>query len=311
MYYITYHDIPQKIIDQGLLPKKYVLVSRLHPRADIYAPFTRYIVKEGRVHQVRKDGGTVEVAIRNMDKILVGSKKKELRQAQAIARRAHELLDLYGTPDRFAAITPDEFMKARTKTYRMLRRTGLNPTTVFRKNKKRMSEHLIKGSFGRDGENRRNWLISTMALQASYREAIEHQRGIAETIGKFVRMREALIFEREFSMNIFSDVTTRLSGMQHHDLFRKPGKPLPKDSMIVLGILRTLQFQLEQPHVKPYRTAGLEAATLLSEIDQLVRDGKRGEIARRKLIPKVLQLLKTTLTDHAEIYPVLHEKGDT
>jgi hypothetical protein len=124
-------------------------------------------------------------------------------------------------------------------------------------------------------------------------------------------MRETLIFEREFSRNIFSDVVTRLSGMQHHDLFRRPGKPLPRDTMIVLGILRTLQFQLEQPHVKPYRTAGLESATILSIIDWLVRDGKREEIARQKMIPHMLQLLKTTLTDHTEIYPVSQEKGGT
>src|SRR3989338_8592254 len=57
IFYRTWRDLPRK----GFQPDKHVLVSRLPPRADISAPYTRYQdLKVMRIHQVRKDDGVLK-----------------------------------------------------------------------------------------------------------------------------------------------------------------------------------------------------------------------------------------------------------
>jgi len=301
IFYRTWRDLPRK----GFQPDKHVLVSRLPPRADISAPYTRYQdLKVMRIHQVKKDDGSVEAAIRSIDHTLEGERGKERDQAAAVKYRATELLDLFGGKS-FTEISQDEFKTERDKTYALLARVGLDPEAVVNQLKQRMSKWLTKGSFGRDSTGRLNRLITTQALSAAHRRAIMRERGIGGPIvGKFVRMREALTFEREFCRTIFQDVADRLrpEAMPSHMLFMYPAKP-PANEGVVRGMLHTMCFQLRLPHVKTYRTIGIQVEAILAEVEELLRQGKRAEIVQRGLFPQAYQLLVDELGKRQDIYP--------
>src|SRR3989344_5028295 len=261
IFYRTWRDLPR----ERFLQTKYVLDSRLPPQADIYAPHTRYHDRKVmKIHQVTKDDGSVEAAIRSIDHTLEGERGKERDQAEAVKYRATELLDLFGGKS-FTEMSQNEFETERDKTYALLARVGLNPEAVVNQLKQRMSKWLIKGSFGRDSTGRRNRLITTQALSAAHRRAMMRERGIGgPIIGKFVEMREALTFEREFCRTIFQDVAARLrpETMSSHMLFKYPAKP-PANVGVVRGMLHTMCFQLGLPHVKTYRTIGRQVEVIL------------------------------------------------
>lgn len=297
--YTTWRDLPQ----EALLSPKYVRVSWVHPQADIYAPFTRYQEHIQLVtHVVKKDGGRVEVAIRNMDHILESVEGQEKEQAHVVRWRASELFDLF--QKNFSDITPEEFEAKRAETYRRLQKARLNPDTVYNHEKKRMTYYLVKGSYGHDSTGRENWLISVGALSAAHRIAIERELGLGEIAGKFIRMREALVIIREFDRGMLEEVigTIRPTNMPSHPLFTKPEQP-PVNLGPTLGLLQTAIFKLSQTHVKPYRPAALEAIPALKEVQTLVGKNRRVEVMKRGLFATVHALLDTTLRDHVSIYP--------
>ena len=301
IFYRTWRDLPR----EGFLPTKYVVISKLHPQADIYAPYTRYQdLKVIRIHQVKKDDGSVEAAIRSVDHTLEGERGKEKDQAAAVKYRATELLDLFGGKS-FTEITEDEFKTERDKTYALLARVGLDPEAVVNQEKKRMTEWLTEASSGKDSIGRPNWLITTQALSAAHRRAIMRERGIGgPIIGKFVRMREALTFEREFCRTVLYEVADRLrpEAMPAHKLFKYPTSR-PDNVGIVRGILNTMCFQLRQPHVKTYRTIGRQVEAILAEVGELLKQDKRAEIVQRGLFPQAYQLLLHELEKRQNIYP--------
>jgi len=284
---------------------EYTLITRLHPQADIYAPHSRFQrFKEKIVCQVSKDEGSVEAAIRSMDHILEEEQGREMFQAKAVGRRAFELLDLFTIS--FSEITEEQFKQEQEKTIALLAQVGFNPDKVVNREKSKIGHWIVKGSFGQDSLGRRNKLISVMALQAAYRQAIERQKGVGgHIIGKFMRMREALIFEREFSRTIFEDVADRLrpEAMPSHQFFKYPYRPVDERQFnIVKGLLGTMQFQLEQPRVKTYRTIAGQAKEILAEINSLLLEDRRFEIVDKNLFGEVRNLLVNELVLHQDIY---------
>ena len=301
IFYRTWSDLPR----EGFLPTEYVLVSKLHPQADICAPYTRYQgLKVMKIDQIKKDEGSVEAAIRSVDHTLEGEKGKEKDQAAAVKYRTTELLDLFGGRS-FTEITEDEFETERGKTYALLARVGLDPEAVGNQEKKKMTKWLIEASSGKDSIERPNWLITTQALSAAHRRAIMRERGIGgPIIGKFVRMREALTFEREFCRVIFQDVVDRLrpEAMPAHKLFKDPSSRLDNVG-IVRGMINTMCFQLRQPHVKTYRVVGRQVEAILTELEELLKQGRRTEIVQRGLFPQAHKLLVDELEKRQDIYP--------
>lgn len=299
IFYATWHDLSKK----GLLAPEFISVSRVHPQADIYAPFTRYSKVELRINQVSEDEGSVETAIRSMDHILEGTRTKERTQAGTVQQRAGKLLDLFSMS--FAQITEEEFRQKQQETYALLAKVCLDPNTVITEEKQRMSQWLIKGSFGKDRLGRRNRLISTMALTAAKRRAVERQRGLSYIEVKFVQGREALILEREFSRAIFEDVSDwlRPETLPAHEAFKFPDRS-SSNIGIVKGLLGTMRFQLQQLHIKTYRTVGCQAETILAEIIALLKQDKREEIIARDLFNQARTLLTEELEKHKDIYPL-------
>lgn len=196
-------------------------------------------------------------------------------------------------------------MQKQRETYALLAEVGLDPNTVITEEKQRMSQWLIKGSFGKDRLGRRNRLISIMALTAAKRRAVERQRGLSYIEVKFVQGREALILEREFSRAIFEDVSNwlRPEALPAHEAFKYP-KLSSRNIGIVKGLLGTLRFQLQQPHVKAYRTVGRQVEAILAEIVVLLEQNKRGEIVERGLFNQARTLLTEELEKHKDIYPL-------
>ena len=297
IWYMTYRDLPK----DRALPTTYIQISDTHPRGDIYAPHSRTTgFKELRINKLPD----VETAIRAMDYILEREIGPETRQVTALAGRSHELLDLFSRA--FDTITPEEFIQARQKTEHILHDVQLDPKTIINREKQRITAWILKASTGQDSRERQNKLITIMALSAAYRHGIEQYSRIGIIQGKYIRMREALIFEREFSRAMLSDVSDLLapSRLPASKLFRDIEHPAEQKQVSnILGLLHTMAFQLQQPHAAPYMPAGREAAETIVEITNLLCDNKRGEILTNQLFFKAHATITKVLADNQLIYP--------
>lgn len=303
IFYSMLGDVPHNILAEGMLPPEYVIISRMHPQANIYALHTRYQnLKEKVIHRITAEDGSVETGIRAMDYILQGESGRETKHATVVKQRAHELLDLFSID--FTSVTEEEFAAAQAQTYGLLTAVGYDPETVLNTEKQRMAGWILKGSSGKDSIDRVNRLISVAALSAAYRHAIVRHRGIGIIEGKFFRMREAFIFEREFSRAIFSDVIEYLreEALPSHRLFKFP-LARADNVGIVTAILHNMVFQLKQPHVKTYRTVGWQAAEIVHEIMTLLSQDNRQEVIKRHLFSQARNLLSDELTKRSAIYP--------
>lgn len=299
--YITFHDL-KKI---QTLPSNYILVSQVNSNADIYAAHSRTkTFKELRINRVT-DG--VETAIRAMDHIMEGESAHETPQAQMLTTRAHELFDLFS--DDYGAITPEKFVAARQKTYALLMKVDLDPDLIVSEEKQRITEWLIKGSYGKDILGRSNRLVTLMSLSAAYRHAIERQKGIGTILGKFVRMREALVFERNFSRTLFTEVESRLrpTELPAVGYFTHPSGRTYKAVGNILGLLETTKFQLRQSHVNPYKEQGKMASEIITEIMSLIREDRRNQVEDRQLFSRAQRIVGDTLTKYSLIYPTAQD----
>jgi len=297
LWYVSYHPLPKEDAPSG-----FVQVSRTHPQGDIYAPRSRTTeFRELRVNQIK---GGVEEAIHAMDHIWETQLTRETPQMKTLTGRAHELLEMFS--GEFNTITPDQFIQARKKTEHILRDVHLNPARIINQEKQRITAWLLKASAGHDSLERRNKLITCMALSAAFQHGIEQYSRIGIIQGKYVRMREALIFEREFSRSMLTQVADLLAPtrLPASKLFRDIERPAERNQVSnILGLLLTMAFQLQQPHAAPYMPAGREAAEIIVEITNLVCDNKRGEILTNQLFFKAHAIITKVLADHQHVYP--------
>ena len=306
IFYPTWRQVKREKIK----PEDYDLLSRKRIRPEIYLnlPLTTKRPYELRIHQVKKDGGSVEAGIRSIEHVVETETKKETPQAKMVRERINQLFDLFSN---FSSLTEEDFKIIQGETYALLARVDFNPETVILEEKQKIAHWLIKGSGGKDSLTRQNWLITTMALQAAYHRAIERELSINQTLSKFIRMREALVLAREFSRGILIDVVQWLEPQRlpAHYLFRYPDRP-PQNAGITIGILNTLSWQLTQPPVKPYRPAGLATKKLLNQTTDLLRQNRRPEINQEGLFQQAYDILQKTLEKHQDIYPFIFSETD-
>ena len=298
--YATYRDLAKSIA----LPPNFIRVSLVQPNADIFAPNSRTTsFKEIRVNRVK----TVESAIRAMDHIMEGEMTREMPQLQTVASRAHELFDLFSVD--YSGVSSDDFIAARQKTVDLLNDVHVHPQLILNEEKRRITDWLIKGSYGRDELGRNNHLVTIMALSAAYRHAVEKWKGIGVIQGKFARMREALIFERNFSRILFTEVESRLrdTALPATVYFQHPSKQADQGFANIIGLLTTTKFQLELPHVNPYKEQGQKASELIGEIISLLPDRRDG-VLERKLFSRAHAFVTKTLTSTLE-YPEENVSG--
>jgi len=195
IFYETWHQVER----EGVEPETYSLLSQTREGEESYLarPLTSKKLCELRINQIKKDDGSVEVAIRSVEHVLKTQIEKEFPQVEVTRQRISELFDLFFD---FSNVPDAQFKKAENETCRRLVSVGLDPERVVLEEKRRMANWIIKASGGKDSLERRNPLIMTMALEAANRRAIEQELGIGKTVSKFIRMREALRFERAFSL---------------------------------------------------------------------------------------------------------------
>jgi hypothetical protein len=284
-------------------PEDYSLLSRKREGEETYLARGLVTKKpyEQRINEITKDGGSVEVAIRSIEHALETELKREKPQMEMVRGRVGELFDLFADP---STVTDEQLEEAQRETYSRLAGVGFDPEEVILEEKQRMASWLTKASGGRDSLARRNPLIIAMALEAANRRAIGREQGIGETVSKFVRMREALRFERAFSRGILGEVAKRLEpqSMPGHYLFKYPERPA-QNVGIVSGLLNTMLWQLTQPHVKPYRPAGMEAGKVLEEVVGLLEVDRRRDIVERNLFGEARSVIEKVLNRHKDIYP--------
>lgn len=300
---ILYQTWPE-IKREKVVPDKVDLLSKKRQRPDVYLR-QRLVTKkphESRINVITEDEGGVEAGIRSMEHILTGERGKETQQVRTIKQRVVDLLDFFRGKDLFQKIPDEEYKRLEAETIRRLNKVKLDPDTVFSEEKEKMTRWLMKASGGKDSLGRENPLITNMALLAAQRRAIEREKGIGHIIPKFLRNREALIFEREFSRGIIEEVKEQLEPqrMPGHYLFKHPDKP-PQQAGLIKGMLDHMSWQLEQPHVKPYKPAGLRAGEVLGEIRELVEQNRRREA--KDLFGQAREILEEVLDRHKEIYP--------
>lgn len=287
IYYPTWRQVEREQVG----PEVFSLLSGTRESGEVYLgrPLTTKKPYELRINRVTKEGGTVEVAIRAMNHVIEGLIEKEQPQMRMVRGRVAELFDLFAD---FSAMTDDQFQRAERETYRRLTEVEFDPKRVVLEEKQRIGTWLPKASGGKDSLGRRNWLITTMALEAAHRRAVEREMGIGEGVTKFVRMREALRFEEMFCREIFREIGDRLEpeSMPAHYNFKYPQKP-PQNVGPVMGILKTIRWQLGLPRVNPYRRAGMAAREILDEVIDLFEQDKRVEIMERDLFGQVRAMI--------------------
>lgn len=300
-----YYRIRPTIALQRALSPEFVQLTRLSDQADIQAPYTQFTnIRLRQTHRIEKDEGSVEAAIRSMGHVLERELEVELPQARTVQERASSLLNLFTTG--FDQITDVEFRQARRETYDLLGRVGLDPSTVVDNKKRSMAAWITKASFGKDSQDRRNKLISVLSLRAAYRVAIERQQGIGEILSKFIKMHEALLYEREFSRAVMIDVVDRLkpAAVSSHYLFKRPSAQERRgDAGILISMLKHLEFQLGLPRLRPYRPASLDGQTSIAQVRELLEGGRRLEVAESGLFEDAATQVEGCLNWYSEIYP--------
>lgn len=299
IFYPTWSQVKREKVE----PDEYSLLSKKREGEETYLA-RRLITKsiyELQICQIKENEGGVEAGIRSVEHVLTTELKREKPQTRAVKRRIDELFGLF---TNFSTLTNEQLEEAERETYRRLAQVELDPQTVLLEEKRRMTQWLVKASGGRDSLERRNWLITIMALVAANRRAFERRAGIGETVSKFARMREALVFAREFSREILGEVVYWLEPqrMPAHYLFKYPGK-LAQNVGIVRGMLETMRWQLTQPQVKPYRPAGTEAREVLGTAVSLLERDERREIVERNLFGEARGVLEEVLVKYQKIYP--------
>ena len=288
IYYVIWKDAKFK----DKIPETLALRRPLPPRADIFAPQTRFEEKKrGSVHH----SADIETAIGAFNHIIDNVRGREVGQVSALRQRALRLLDLFADLP-FYAVSEVQFAKARDETYAVLAGVKLDPENLINQEKAKMVKWLLRSE--KDSLGRWNKLIRLGALQAAVRHAVEHRRNLAtEVESKFLRGREALVLEDNFSTTIFQEIIDRLApaAMPATIAFTRPLGSVPiYQKGIVKGLLGTMEHQLARfIRVNPYRQPARVAAVLLGYAKDLynVDDVYERDKITSEVFPQVRKLL--------------------
>ena len=285
IYYVIWGDVNF----QDEIPETLTLRRPLPPSADIFAPQTRFKEKKrGSVHH----SADIETAIGAFNHIIDNVRGREVGQASALRQRALQLLDFFADKP-FSDVSEVQFAEARNETYAVLAGVKLDPENLINQEKAKIVKWILKPE--KDSLDRWNKLIKLGALQAAVRHAVEHGRNLAtEVESKFLRGREALVLEDNFSTTIFQEIIDRLApaAMPATIAFTRPFDAVPKSQIgVVKGLLGTMEHQLGRfIRVNPYRQPAREAAVLLGEAKDLYEVGERDRITS-EIFPQVRTLL--------------------
>ena len=285
IYYVIWGDVRF----QDEIPETLILRRPLPPSADIFAPQTRFKEKKrGSVHH----SADIKTAIHAFNHIIDNVRGREVGQVSALGQRALYLLDFFADMP-FYDVSEVQFAEARNETYAVLAGVKLDPENLINQEKAKIVKWILRSE--KDSLGRWNKLIKLGALQAAVRHAVEHRRNLAtEVESKFLRGREALVLEDNFSTTIFQEIIDRLApaAMPATIAFTRPlGSVSIYQKGMVKGLLGTMEHQLARfIRVNPYRQPAREAAVLLGEAKDLYEVGEKDRITS-EIFPQVRKLL--------------------
>lgn len=270
-------------------------------------------ISEKVYHQVKKDEGSVEVAIRNMDHILAGYQVEgeEVEEIKILQGQINQALDvLFEYPSQ---INPEEFEEGfedlHQETVRILEDLGMN--NVILEVKKQLADLVDRGTRGKDWLERRNPRAMLLILEAGLKRVERRRRTMRFIRDKFEPMKGALIRERDESREILQEIQKEMGreGLAGHVLFSHPERG---DTPLQRGVIRTRLDttirRLSQIKLKPYRPVAKELIDRLKRAQALVGEGKYRKA--NEIFVKARAETEAVLGDdrYRQIYPEKNEK---
>jgi len=247
-------------------------------------------------HQVKKEGGGVDIAIRAMDHILekFRNKGKELAQVSQIEAQIQRAIQVL---QEKKAVPREEFERGFEILYRqtleLLEISGMSRAALALK--KDIARLLEEASTGKDQLGRRNPTAMLKKLEAAARR-VSFRRNEAEFIvTKFEAMKAGLIGLKEHDLRIISGLRHEMEvGLAAHQAFKFPERRITSQQKgILIGKIGTLIYQLEQVRIKPYKPAAKEAIERLKEAQKMVGEGDYQKA--KEIFQQVLTLVSGVL----------------
>lgn len=261
---------PELYLPCSSLPRGWTLERLLASR--------RRPISEIIFYQVKKDGGSVEAAIRSMDHILerYSQEEREVKQVLAIrnqvARARQVLMETKG-------VSKEEFEEGFEILYRqtlaLMEEWGLNRAALSLK--KDIARLLERASTGRNGLERRNPLAVLKRLEAAEKRIEYRVSEMGFVRDKFLVNRAGLLAQREKDRRILTEVLHQFtSGLAGHEAFKK-GETTSLQRGILLGMAGNLIYKLEQVRVKPYKPAAVEIIKQVWRLQEIIKSGNYQE----------------------------------
>lgn len=263
-------------------------------------------------YQIRKEGGSVEAAIRSVGHVLRkytvkrGEEVVELALIRGQITQALEVLTQF--PSREC---PEEFEQAfddlHERTVEILRKLGMERKT--KQVKKQLAVQTAKGTRGKDRLGRRNPQAMLMTLDSALAKAEMRETTINFIRTKFTAMRVALTDERRRSRGIFGEVSKEMSlrGLAGHGVFRYPERgTTPRQVGILKGKIGITIRELNLIKLKPYEPVAEEAIKQLTEAQKLIGEGRYQEAG--EIFTGVRPKVDEVLIRYRRIYPKEEKK---
>lgn len=259
----------------GIRPELYFPLSKL-PWGWTFARLLaskRRPISEVIFHQVKKDGGTVEAAIRNMDHVLerYRDKGKELEQVGVVREQIDKVISVL---QETRGIPKEDFEKIFENLYQqtleLMEKSGMRRA---RSALKRDIDLLLKeASGGKDRAGRRNPGAMMKKLDAAVKRVEYRFNEVGFIVGKFGAMRMGLIEQRMKDRGIFQRTKDELKVALMHEVFKSPEKGTDqRQKGTIMGKTGTLIYRLGLTRVKGYRPIAVVAAKKLEGAIEMVR----------------------------------------
>lgn len=259
---------PELYIPVSKLPRGWSLERLLKARKE-------RLISEVIFYQVKKEGGSIEAAIRSMDHVLeqYEGTGKEMGQIVAIRRQIERAMEVL---ENSVGVSEEEFedgfWRLCRQTEEIMENLGMEKAVLALKKE---IDLLLKGaSTGRDRTGRKNYLAVQKRLQAASRRVEYRASEIGFIVDKFRANKLGLLAERERERTALREIKEKIgfpSGILSHEAF-KTGKTIYSQKGILVGIIGTMIYRLETViKVKPYKTLALDIGKRLGNAIEKIR----------------------------------------
>lgn len=242
------------------------------------------IVKERTIAEIKKDGGSVETAIRAVGHVIEQENEVEKEQADLILKRSSYLLR-YFEEHRLSSIPPEERERLEEETLAMLADMGLDSEQIRLPVKRMSVMWTIKGSGGKDSLDRDNELIALQSLWAARRSAMKRKQAIEGPILlTYSQWEGALILAGASDRQVLQEVGEETENRLMRNIYIEGREQrVAGDYEYLIDKVGNLSWNLEETLVKPYRTLALEGKKSLEELEHLLVEGKRDPGRRQEI----------------------------